>query len=321
MTQQKMSKAEARRERNSETNHLGMDTAAAGMAAGGLGLALLHHQTPEAKAATMEARGAADPTSAMVDRSVVNPAGEVGEHATVAYDHRSEPAPMASDLDAGSHVDRALNMEANETSPGASDHQNHGSVLQDDVGSALEPPGSAMSTTTTTGPASVDHVESSHAVTNGLQNLMSAASSAVADIAHGLEQRLDTITSATSEAIDASLSAISNQLSSLTSHIGDLASDHGDNLLQNASAIAGGAGELAGDALSTAPAVVDPIFHQAFGPASDIHSLAGDVVDTSGLASFGSAVHDAPISFLAQSYTDVADHTVHGLQGLTHGLV
>jgi hypothetical protein len=320
MTQQKMSKAEARRERNSEANHLGMDTAAAGMAAGGLGLALLHQQTSEAKAATMEGRGAADPTSAMVDRSVVNPTGEVGEHATVAHDNRSEPAPMASDLDAGSHVDRALNMETHETSPRVSDHQDHGSVLQDDASSALQPSGSTMSTTMTSS-TSVDHAESGHAVTNGLQNLMSAASSAVTDMAHGLEQRLDTITSATSEAIDASLSAISNQLSSLTSHIGDLASDHGDNLLQDASAIAGGAGELAGDALSTTPAVVDPIFHQAFGPATDIHSLAGDVVDTSGLASFGSAANDAPISFLAQSYTDVADHTVHGLQGLTHGLV
>ena len=52
MTQQKTSKAEARRERNSEANHLSMDTAAAGMAAGGLGLALLHHQTSEAKATT-----------------------------------------------------------------------------------------------------------------------------------------------------------------------------------------------------------------------------------------------------------------------------
>lgn len=320
MTGHKTSKADARRERNSEANHLGMDTAAAGMAAGGLGLALLHHQASEAKAATMDARGSADPASAVVDRSIGGATDEVGEHATVTHDHGPEPAPMVSSLDAGDHIDRGLDMRPTETNPLASGHQDHGSVLQDGASSALEPQGSSMSTATT-GPASIYHAESGHAVTTGLQNLMSAASSAVTDMAHGLEQKLDAITSATSEAIDTSLSAISNQLSSLTSHIGDLASDHGDNLLQTGSAIANGAGELAADALSTAPAVVDPIFHQAFGPASDIHSLAGDVVDTSGLASFGSAAHDAPISFLAQSYTDVADHTVHGLQGLTHGLV
>ena len=319
MSEQKtQSKAEARRERNSEANHLGMDTAAAGMAAGGLGLALLHHQASEANAATIDMRNSVDPASATVDRSIDAQSGRAGDQATLADDHHSDLQSSISNPDSGSHADPRLNTGLSENGPSTGEHHEHGSVLQNGASSTLEPAGGFPSTS---GPASPEQSEIGHSFTSGLQNVLSGASSAVTDIAHGIEQRLDAITSATSEAIDASLNAVSNQLSSLTSHIGDLVSGHQADLPSAVSATTAITGELIENAASTAPAIVDPIFHQAFGPASDSHSFAEGVVDTSGLASFGSTAVDAPIAFLGQSYTDVADHTVHGLQGLTHGLV
>lgn len=318
MSEQKtQSKAEARRERNSEANHIGMDTAAAGMAAGGLGLALLHQQTSEAKALTGETRYAADPAVAMGDRPIDGQPERAADHVTLADDHRSEQAPVFSETGAESHIEASLAREPTDTGSRAGTHQDHGSSLQVSVTSGLEPIEGGPSAS---GPTSSDQSEIGALAASGLQNLLSGASSAVADIAHGLEQRLDAFTSATSEAIDASLSAVSHQLSSLTSRIGDLVADHGENLSHTVSATTDTVGNLAGDAIAAAPAVVDPVFHQAFGPASDIHSFA-DVVDTSGLASFGSTAQDMPIPFLGQSYTELADHTVHGLQGLTHGLV
>lgn len=319
MSEQKtQSKAEARRERNSEANHLGMDTAAAGMAAGGLGLALLHQQASEAKAATMDGRNVVDPASATVERSIDGQPDRTGDHATLTHDDRSELQSLIPDTQADSRAEPQLNTGQADSAPRFGDDHDHGSVLPN--GASLGP-GRGEGSASAAGPASVDHSEVSHSLTGGLQNLVSGASSAVTDMAHGLEQRLDAITSATSEAIDASLTAVSQQLSSLTSHIGDLVAGHGDSLSQAASATAAVPGELVDHVASAAPAIVDPIFHQAFGPASDSHAFAGGVVDTGGLASFGSTALDAPISFLGQSYTDVADHTVHGLQGLTHGLV
>lgn len=319
MSEQKMqSKADARRERNSEANHLGMDTAAAGMAAGGLGLALLHQQMSEAKAATMEGRNSLDPASAVTDRSIDGRPDQAGDQAPLAHDDRLELQPLVSDPHAGGHIDPHLKTGVLDGDQRLGEYHEDGSVFPDGANSALEPGAGSASTS---GQASVDHSELSHSLTSGLQSFLSGASTAVTDMAHGLEQRLGEITSATGEAIDASLTAVSHQLSSLTSDIGCLVADHGADLSQAANATTGIAGVLVNDVASTAPAIVDPIFHHAFGPASDSHSFAGGVVDTSGLTSFGSTALDAPISFLGQSYTDVADHTVHGLQGLTHGLI
>ncbi|QUS39312.1 hypothetical protein RPMA_11060 [Tardiphaga alba] len=288
------------------------------MAAGGLGLALLHHQTSEAKATTTDGRNSADVTPAAIDRSANGQPDRPSDEATATHDHRTEFAPSGSDLDAGHRDDPGSQMDSRDTGSLGSEHHDRDARLQDDTNSALETPsGSPFAI----GSVSVDHSEPGHAATSGLQNLLSGASSAIADITHGLEQRLDAMTSATSQALDASLSAVTSQVLSLTSHIGDLVAGPGEQLSQTANVATGLAGELVGPATSTAAAVVDPIFHQAFGPANDIHTLAGEVIDTSGLASFGSTIHDAPMAFLGQSYTDVADHTVHGLQGLTHGLV
>lgn len=319
MSEQKtQSKAEARRERNSEANHLGMDTAAAGMAAAGLGLALLHHQMSEAKAEPMDGRNVAAPGSATVSRAIDHQSDRTVDHTTLAHDDRSELQSLMAEPQADSQADPQLNAGHADSAPRFGDDHAHGSVLPNGASFALGPGESPASTA---GSASVDHSDTSHSLTGGLQNLLLGASSAVSDIAHGLEQRLDAITSATSEAIESSLTTMSNQLSSLTSHVGDLVAGHQADLPQAVSETTAMTSELVENAVSTAPAIVDPIFHQAFGPASDSHSFAEGVVDTSGLASFGSTAVDAPIAFLGQSYTDVADHTVHGLQGLTHGLV
>lgn len=319
MTEQKMqSKAEARRERHSEANHLGMDTAAAGMVAGGLGLALLHQQISEAKAESVDGRNSADPVSAMPDRSMGIQPDQSGENAAPAHDNRSELVAGFSEKDMSGHIDPGLKTELMDNAPRAGEHHDHGSVLQHDANFTLEPNGSSLSAG---GPTFLGLSDGGHSLTSDLQSLLSGASSTVAHMAYGLEQKLDAITSATSEAINNSLSAVSSQLSSLTSHIGNLAVGHEEALSQAAHGAADIAGELAGNTLSPPPAAIDPIFHHAFGPASDSHSFAGGVVDTGGLASFGSTAYDAPIAFLGQSYTDVADHTVHGLQGLTHGLV
>ncbi len=318
MSEQKtLSKAEARRERSSEANHLGMDTAAAGMAAGGLGLALLHHQMSEAKAEPVDARNSVDPLSATADRSIGSQPDRTGEHAALANGDRSEIASGTSEPDPGSDINLGLTSDLTDSAPRASEHHDHSFGTPHNTNSALEPSGDSLSS----GHATLDPVEGIHSPTGGLQSLLSGASSTVTDITRGLEQKLDGIVSAASEAIDASLSAVSDQLSSLTSHIGGLTVDQEQILSQAANAATDIAGDLAGNTLSTASAVVDPIFHQAFGPASDSNSFVEGVVDTSDLASFGSTAVDAPIAFLGQSYTDVADHTVHGLQGLTHGLV
>jgi hypothetical protein len=311
MTQKTQFKAEARRERSSEANHLGLDTAAAGMAAGGLGLALLHQQISEAKATTMD--------------------GRPPEDHVVAADHHSVDGQLHQ-ADGQDHETRQGQTELSHTAPAAAHNVHDGSRLEtatshvnaDILGHhqdttvpgisqfAPEPGNPSMPG----GGSSLDHAETGHASTGGSQHLLSGATSAMMEFSHGLEQRLEALTSEAGNAIDASLNAVSGQVSSLTSQIGDLATDHAAGLSRTASEVTDGVSHLADSAVPPVPAIVDPIFHQAFGPASDIHSLAEGVVDTSGLASFGSSAYDTPITFLGQSYTDVADHTVHGLHGL-----
>jgi hypothetical protein len=314
MTQQTaQSKAEARRERGSEANHLSMDTAAAGLA-GGLGLALLHQPTSEAAAAAIEARSFPVPVG---DRAIDGQPDRDSAHGQVIHDHQSERPSAMSHSDAGGGAGPDLEVTAPIDDAGTRNDLQRASTSHSDSGMLESSVGQAGASI----PISTDHQELGHSETGSLQHLISGTSSAMSNLAQGLEHKLDKLTSATSDAIDASLNAMSQQLSSLASHLGDLVADRGESLSQTVTATTGMAGDLASSASSAVPAVVDPIFHQAFGPASDIHSLGEGVVDTGGLATFGTAAYDAPIAFVGQSYADIADHTVHGLQGLTHGLV
>lgn len=302
------SKAAARRDRNSDSNHLGMDTVAAGMAAAGLGLAILQQDVSEAKAESMRERGHESAAPVQAERSGeeqahMSPVQDIG-----AADTRTETA------DAAQHADAPMqNAALVSADPVASSVHGDDAVL----GSAGQPLDMALSQQ----PAStLDTASASQAAApaSGLQGLMSSASSTVNDIAHAIEHQLDAFTASATEAIGSSLQAMTDTLSTLTSRLGDVVTDHAASSVQ---ATAHLVDDLAGNVASSVPAIVDPIFHDAFGPASDAHAGVSEIVDTGGLASFGMTALDAPISFLGQSYTDVADQSVHGLHGLTHGLI
>lgn len=305
------SRADARRERNSEANHLGMDTVASGMAAAGLGLALLHQDMAKAEAPTGDARRPESHTLSAADQ---------------ARQTQAQPEHGPEHMAAGNHVEAMQTAAAPAMSPaadagtgvsvqpaGAIDHE-QGPIAMPEEASV----GQGGLVASGHGTPSVTQNDGGESLSSGLQNLLSHASSAAMGVSHGLEQKLDAAVTTATDAIGASLNAVTSQISSLTSQIGDLVTSRAADAVGQATDLVD---HLTESGPAPAQAVVDPIFHDAFGPASDIHALASDVVDTSGLASFGSSALDMPIAFLGQSYTDVADQTVHGLQGLTHGLV
>ncbi|MCX7321804.1 MAG: hypothetical protein NT113_20755 [Hyphomicrobiales bacterium] len=315
----------ARRERNSDGNQLGSDAVMSGMAAAGIGLALLHQDIEHTRA--MADRLVTDGSTMDESRDATTRGTESEHHAAIQ--------PAVGDGNAVAHSGQsaaASRTSSNETPQAAA--VEHASIGGGDSGSdmaaaellPLQQHEMAMQ------PATPANAAASSGSSSSLgHDPISDISSGLSATGAGLQQHVSETAASVTHSVDALVSGVTESLSSLTSQsssslsanaIGDAVHAGVQAPLAPVSDMVGGISEtLLGAA--PAPVPMDPIFHGVLGSANGQgpSQFAHDVVDTGGLASVADVAHSFDLGFLGQSYTELADHTLTGAPGMGHGLL